>query len=102
MSRMIIYAIILPSLLVSFSATAGPDECRDATEQLHPAQEQVESDQSNVNDAAEAYASCVKDNSEPGGCDSEHDELEHAQDDLESAQSEKESALSNFNLECNR
>jgi hypothetical protein len=97
----IICALVL-LLAAPEASLASSEDCELATEQLHTAQDAVETTKSEVNDAAEAYASCVDGSSEPGECDGEHDELVNDQEELKGAEIERESALANFRLECVR
>jgi hypothetical protein len=83
----IITAVVALASTIGASATADPESCRDALDQLRSAK-------SEVIDGIRAFASCVSSSDGHDDCSTEFSTLHSAEDDFESAVSEYESECS--------
>jgi len=84
MRRAVKVAALASVLLFGASATADPDSCRDAIDQLKSAK-------SDVMDRIRSFASCVSSSDGRDDCSIEFSGLRSAEDDFESAVSDYES-----------
>jgi hypothetical protein len=92
-------AFLLLAVLLATSASAGDEECKEAVEDLHSAEQQVQSARSDIDVAQKEYSTCVE-NEGRENCEDKYSTLQSAQHNLKTAISEYETAGSRSASEC--